>query len=279
MTQYLNPEMVCRSFKRLSSRKQCGKTHLERTSVLMYFLAFDATCKFFDAKMLDLNPDNVHGRDNRKHIEAEFIKLTLLEKTQDHFKQVTELGKIDIGGTPPEKRISSNFFTVPLKKASCQKEPYLYPRRPDAPLLNMGPSATGITWGISYNDAWAANFPKLLSEVKEATPFLDLAIFVCRNGGINDGCSDLSCAIADHIGKRFSKQFSDYWLNRIEKEKIFAKHLESPFVDHHFYFTKLYECDCDAKIGYEKMKKNELIERIIRLEALLQENGITRETE
>lgn len=77
----------------------------------------------FDVADLDLNPDSLEGKDNRKQVEVEYTKTDLLEKTRDDFKQVTELGKIDVGGTTPEKRISSNFFTVPLKKASGQKEP------------------------------------------------------------------------------------------------------------------------------------------------------------
>jgi hypothetical protein len=274
MTKYLSTDMVCRSFKRLSSRKKVGKTHLERTSVLMYFLAFDAACKFFDVADLDLNPDSLEGKDNRKQVEVEYTKLTLLEKTRDDFKQVTELGKIDVGGTTPEKRISSNFFTVPLKKASGQKEPYFYPKRPAAPLLKMGPAATGKKWGITHSDDWASNLPVLISEIKEPTPFLDLALFVCRDCGFDDKFNDGISAISDQLQKRFTKNLADFWVARIEKEKVLARHMDSPFADHHSFFAKSYAVDASGTNGYDKMKKGELIERITYLEEILGKNGI-----
>ncbi len=273
MAKYLNTDMVSRSFKRLSSRKKAGKTHLERTSVLMYFLAFDAACKYFDAGALDLNPDSLDGKNNRKQVEVEYTKLILLEKTSDVFKQVTELGKICVGGTTPEKRISSNFFTVPLKKASEQKEPYFYPKRPATPLLKMGPAATGKPWGITYGDDWASNLPLLISEIKESTPFLDLAFFVCRDCGFDDKFNDGISAVSDQLQKRFTKKLADFWVTRIDKEKVLAKHLDSPFADHHSYFVRSYAEDAGEINGYEKMKKSELIERIKYLEKILNEKG------
>src|SRR5579863_2784899 len=111
---YLSSEQVSVSFKRLSSRKQEGKTHLERTSAFMYFIAFDAVCKSKGKGPIDFDPDKNEGKSNRKLIELEFTKLVLLNKVQGKITQVSELGKIDHTGKDPEKRISSNFLTVPL---------------------------------------------------------------------------------------------------------------------------------------------------------------------
>jgi len=274
MTKYLNPEFVSRSFKRLSSRKRTGKTHLERTSALMYFLAIDATCKHFNVNSLDLNPNSLEGKNNRKQVELEFTKLVLVEKSQDSLKQVIELGKIDIGGTNPEKRISSNFFTVPLKKASGQKEPYYYPRRPSAPLLKMGPTATDKKWGIKYHEDWSSNFPVLLSEIKDPTPTLDLAIFVCRDCGFDDKAIEIFSDISEQIRKRFTKEMADYWISKIDKEKIMARHIEEPFVSQYASFASLNKGDLTSLTRYEQMKKSELIDRILSLEKILDENKI-----
>jgi len=275
MKKYINPKLVCCSFKRLSSRKKTGKTHLERTSVLMYFLAIDATCKHFGINSLDLNPNSLDGKNNRKQVELEFTKLVLIEKSRESLKQVIELGKIDVGGTNPEKRISSNFFTVPLKKASSQQDPYYYPRRPSAPLLKMGRAATGKVWGIEYHDNWESNFPVLLAEIKDPTPILDLAIFVCRDCRFDNNASEIITAIGDQLRKKFTKKMADYWISKIEKEKIMARHLENAFIDHYASFVNTYEVSPVNLNIYEQMNKAELIDRILHLEAILNENKIT----
>jgi hypothetical protein len=276
MTKYFDPEFVSRSFKRLASRKRGGKTHLERTSVLMYFLAIDAALKHFDVNILDLNPDSLDGKNNRKQVELEFTRLVLIDKSQYILKQVNELGKINTGGTNPEKRISSNFFTVPLKKASGQNEPYYYPRRPSAPLLKMGPAATNKKWGIQYHNDWSLNFPVLLSEVKYPTSALDLAIFVCRDCQFDDEAIEIFSILNEQLRKRFTKKMADYWVSKIDKEKIMASHIngQNPFINHHLSFASVHKEDALPSSEYQQMKKADLIEHIFRLEKILSENKI-----
>lgn len=275
MAKYLNAEMVCQSFSRLKSRKQTGKVHLERTSVLMYFLAFDSACKFFNTEILNLDPESLDGKNARKQIEAEYAKLILLERDGSAFKLVTELGKIDSNGTIPEKRISSNFFTVPLKKASEQKEPYHYPKRPDAPLLKMGLASTGKQWGISYHEDWESSLPKFFSDIKESTPFLDLAIFVFRDFGFENTQNGIICVIKGLLEQRFTKKLADFWSSKIDKEKLFTRHMiDAPFVADHSLFTKSYPVNLSATKTYAQMNKKDLIERIVYLEGIFDEQGI-----
>ena len=268
MSKYLNPELIRRAFERLSSRNIAGKVHLERTSVLMYFLSFDATCKHFNVNNLDLNPETLEGKHNRKQLELEFTKLVLVGNTHDGLKQVIELGKIDEAGNSPEKRISSNFLTVPLKKASGQVEPYYYPRRPKAPVLKMGPAATGKKWGVGYHDSWMSNFLALQTSIKSATPSLDLAVFVCRDCALDDGVNDLANALGDQLEKRFTKDMASFWVSRIVKERVLARHIDAPFVSHYSSFLGTHKAAAPAK-RYEQMNKSELIERIRQLESML----------
>jgi hypothetical protein len=274
MVKYINPELTSNSFKRLSSRNMVGKSHLERTSALMYFLSIDATCKLLSVNCLDLNPTTPEGKRNRKFVELEFTKLTLLGKCEDNIMQVLELGKITTGGTSPEKRISSNFLTVPLKKASEQEDAYFYPRRPSAPLLKMGLTATNMKWGIEYHENWQSNFPVILSEVKCPTPTLDLAIFICRDCKFDDDSSDLICALTKQLKKKFTKAISDYLTSKINKEKIIARHLKCPFVEQYKPFAKQWKSK-QKSIVYEQMERSELIKHIIKLERLLINNNIT----
>jgi hypothetical protein len=178
---FLSTELVSKCFQRLSARERGGKKHLERTSALLYFLAFDATCKFFEVDALDFTPETLIGKNHRRQFELEFVRLAVLERNQDQLKQVTEFGKIDINGTIPEQRISSNFFSVPVKKASTRTDAALYPNRPKAPVLSMGVFATGKPWGVTLYEKWQTNLPKLLSEIRYSTPNIDLAIFAVRD--------------------------------------------------------------------------------------------------
>lgn len=269
MSKYINKELICKAFERLSSRNTTGKSHLERTSALMYFLSVDASFKHFGVSSLDLNPESLEGKNSRKQVELEFTRLVLVGNTHDGVKQVVELGKIDEGGTHPEKRISSNFLTVPLKKASDQTALYYYPRRPKAPLFKMGFAATGKQWGIGYHDNWMSNFLVMLSTIKSPTPSSDLAVFVCRDCTLDDGVVDLFSALGEQLKKRFTKNMADFWIQRIEKEKILARYIEVPFADHHEPFASFYRQGAALVKRYEQMKKSELIDRIHQLESML----------
>ncbi|GAB5606357.1 hypothetical protein [Sideroxyarcus sp. TK5] len=269
MAKYLSQELVCKSFERLSSRNTTGKTHMERTSALMYFLSVDAVFKHFGVSSLDLNPDSLEGKNSRKQVEMEFTRLVLVGNSHGVVRQVTELGKIEEAGTHPEKRISSNFLTVPLKKASNQTTPFYYPSRPKHPLFKMGFAATGKKWGVSFHDNWMTNFLAILTTIKGATPSLDLAVFVCRDCAIDDGAADIFTALEEQLKKRFTRNLADFWVQRIEKEKVMARGVEAPFADHHALFASFYKQAPAPVKQYEQMKKSELIDRIHQLESML----------
>lgn len=272
MSKYLSQELVCKSFERLSSRNKTGKTHMERTSALMYFLSIDASFKHFDVSILDLNPDSFDGKNCRKQVELEFTRLVLVGNSQGGVRQVTELGKIEDAGTHPEKRISSNFLTVPLKKASNQTAPFYYPNRPKHPLFKMGLIATGKQWGVSFHDNWMSNYLAILTTIKGSTASLDLAVFVCRDCAIDDGAADIFTAIEEQLKKKFTKTLADFWIQRIEKEKVMHRGVDAPFSDHYAQFASFYKQAPTPVKQYEQMHKSELIARIHHLELMLASN-------
>lgn len=271
---YFSSDQVHTSFKRLASRKHTGKTHLERTSCLMYFFAFEAVCKKVNCSLLDLNPDKTEGKNNRKAIELEFTKLVLLQRSPRQIIQVTELGKIDSTGKNPEKRISSNFLTVPLKKATEQSEPYFYPKRPPTPMIKLGKAATGLKWGIEQHQDWSDSLPKLLSEIKDPTPFTDLAIFVMRDTRINDEAKDYVDALSTALNERFNLQLAQFWNQRIKSEKVMAhRHiLTNPFSSTHQAFTK--SAPDFPGNRFESQNRDDLINYIVNLEGTLEANQI-----
>lgn len=269
MSKYFNPELVGKAFERLSSRNTTGKVHLERTSALMYFFAVDAACKYLGLSTLDLNPDSLDGKNCRKQVELQFSKLVLIENSANGIKQVIELGKIEEGGTSPDKRISSNFLTVPLKKASDQMEASYYPRRPNAPVLKMGLSATGKKWGVSVHDDWQSNLLHLLSTIVSPTPSLDLAIFVCRDNAHDADEVDLFSALNEQLKKKFTKNTANFWISKINKEKILSRCIEVTFSDQYFSLEALNTRKPVMIKRYEQMKKSDLIHLIRQLESKL----------
>lgn len=274
MGQYLNPDRVRESFDRLASRENTGKAHLERTSAVLYFLAFDAACHSTEKKILDLNPDKLEGKNNRKQLEQEFSKLVLLDIDHGQPIQYLEFGKIDAENTAPEKRISSNFLTVPLKKAATQTEPFYYPRRPNNPLLKLGTVATGKTWGMSHHEDYEKNFFIVLGSAKSSTPAYDLAVVLLRNSKIPADCDDIFDGLTKLLHQKFTQRVSDFLAQRIEKEKILVRSKLPQFIDHYSNFVKNDKHENAKEKNYELMSKEELLERVYELEAILKSKSI-----
>src|SRR3989344_4072268 len=145
--RYLNEQLIQDSFLRLRQNETGGKTGLERTSALMCFLAFDALLQRTGVNTpVDFDPEVSIGNNNRSVLTREFTRLVQLKNGTEPY-HVLNLGEVAIGGNPPEKRFSSNFLTVSLKKATTSERVYEYPSRPSNPLLILGPKATGLIWG------------------------------------------------------------------------------------------------------------------------------------
>lgn len=273
---YFAAEQVSVAFDRLSSKRGADgrrtKAYQERTSVLMCFLAFDAICKRSDLNQLDMDPEKLIGKSHRDSVAVEFARLVLLDSKVGRFTQVLELGKISAGGTDPAKRLSSNFLTVPLKKATEQSGVSVYPKRPaSTPMIKLGQAATGLKWGMGYHEDWPTSLPRLLSEAKGSTPFTDLAIFVMRDTKLTG--SNYVDALGNSINKRYSEALSAFWVDKIKKEKIFARHiLENAMTDMHASFARsMLPGQIDSL--YSKTRE-ELLEYVLHLETILQANKI-----
>ncbi len=275
MDKFLSPELISKCFDRLSAREPGGKKHLERTSALLYFLAFDAACKHLDTKILDLTPGTLTGVKHRRQFEIEFIRLSLLSETPKSLRKVIELGKVELDGAHPKQRISSNFFSVQVKNASNLDDVCLYPNRPPAPVFSMGKVSTGIPWGITRYEQWNSNFQTLLSEVMQSTPNIDLAIFAIRDIPVAQDSKDIFSAINSSLKSKFTVDLCNHFSDKIKREKMFADHIEKPFSDQYKPFMDVHGNGLTDEKIYNSMKKEELIQRIIQLENIIKSNNIT----
>lgn len=271
MVYYLNPSVVQESFGRLASKTGEGKTHLERTSAILYFLAFDAACQNTQKIALDLDPAKLEGRNNRKQLELEFIKLVLLGTEYGQPIQFSEFGKVDLTNIAPEKRLSANFLTVPLKKATAQTEPYYYPKRPNSPLLKLGLAATNKKWGISRHGEFEKNFFVIISTARSTTPAYDLAVLVLRDSPFSSSHKDIFSALADQLAKRFTPEVAGFLKKRIDKEKVLVRSKYPPFIDHYSNFIKIENNAGSLDNHYQTASRDELIAKIQKLEATVKE--------
>lgn len=271
MTRYLNPLLVSNAFARLASRNEIGKAHLERTSALMYFLATDATCQQQQAMCLNCDPKSQCGRETRQALGIEFAKLVMLGNENAGILQVAEFGTIARMSTSPEQRISSNFLTVPVKKAASHATPYRYPSRPAAPLLEMGPAATGMTWGLRRYAGWQQNFLLLLSKTRSSTPCFDLAVFVSRDAAFHSASSDLAHILCEHLETRFTCETAMFWSKRIRAEMVFSRVSEPTLVSTYTRLAGSWKDPAAKAKSLERMNKAELISRIRELELQLHE--------
>jgi esterase/lipase superfamily enzyme len=138
-------------------------------------------------------------------------------------------------------------------------------------MIKLGPIATGLKWGMEYHEDWSTSLPKLLSEVKHSTPFTDLAIFVTRDKALigNDHIEALDSAIK----ARFTNHLAMFWLDKIKKEKLLAKHiLAEPFSDTHQAFARTTQIVSTNR--FEAVTRDQLLGHILHLEELLYINHI-----
>lgn len=230
--KYLSEKLIQDSFLRLRSQKGGGKKGVERTSALMYFLAFDALLKRTGINPpLDLNPESSSGKNNRDFLTREFARLVLIKTVGLHPCHVLDLGEIKIDGHAPEKRFSSNFLTVSVKKSTTSEKVYEYPSRPTNPLLVLGPKATGLTWGIDRHSDWKENLPVFLNGRQTKTPFHDLACFVLRQRGFDSAPDSLQDGLVDGLSEVFTEELCSFWKTQLSMEKVYAQKVDEPFQD------------------------------------------------
>ena len=269
---YINESIVKCAFKRLGARINKGKSLMEKTSALMYFLAFDSVAKQIGRKTFDLSPKG----SNRKKMTAEYYSLVVLSNSINEVKYFAELGKIEIGRDDKciDRRISSNFFTVSLTNASKVATTSNYPKRPK-PLLSIGPGIVQGNWGITYSSAWESNIPFFLADVQSNTSFTDLALLVCRNEEYDGNSCNLQEILSCLLKRKFTKRVADFWVTRLCSERIFVKHIDENNLLSAQYGNYNWDCGITRQEELQSMNKEGLISRILDLENILDRNNIS----
>lgn len=215
---FFNSSLVLQAFKKLRS-SGAGKTGMERTSGLTYFLAFDALAKRESAEVLGFSPTSKKGKENRDRF-AELCAewLSVAQDREGIVSSVDDFGHVALGGKSVATKVSSNFFTVPLKGASEAKDAQRYPRRP-SPLLMLGIQNEKEYWGVSKHGDWQKNLDAFLEGRKSTTPWTDMAVVLLRKRKISKG-NNFKKAVQAGLHETFTKELADYWSGKIEAETV-----------------------------------------------------------
>ncbi len=155
-----------------------GKTGMERTSILATFLAFDRLERDLSAASIDLS-DGTIARNLIKNYYHDCLTMGELHGTP---YEVVDFGWIQEAGTRQlASRLSSNFLTTGLKRASELANPSDWPRRPKAPLLQLGLPLEGKRWGVAKHPDWMTNLETVYGDrICELNTF-PLILFLLRH--------------------------------------------------------------------------------------------------
>lgn len=234
---WIDRKVVHDALKGLREMEPTPKRGKERTSCLMYFLAFNKLVARGSTEPILLDPETGPGRQNRREYTKEYAKLVSVGTTENGKELwVDNLGDVNFSGKRQSaNKFSADFLTVPLKRASTAKSPQGHPRRP-SPLLTLGVTVYGLKWGAEMHPEWKSNLPDFLNDRLSPTKWTNLAIFVFRKEPM-DPKKSLVRNLEDLIKQQFTKQLSMLWCSMIKAEKrrlnhpnkVFAKTLENPF--------------------------------------------------
>jgi hypothetical protein len=229
---FINSALTEQAFHRLAEIHSEGKAGQEVASAVFYLFAFELSRRKLECRaVIDLDPTTEQGERARALMRDEFSRLAILSEppAPGLFVQALDFGCAVCDRKSPEKRIGSNFFTVPLKRASQSATSLAYPNRRHGPLLKMGRLQQGKIWCLARHERWIGNLKMMLAERKSSTPFTDLLTYVFRNSEI-DGAASLSDALVAFSKSSFCPDFADELCIHIGRESDKVELTCSPFV-------------------------------------------------
>ncbi|OMF56537.1 MoxR family ATPase [Paenibacillus sp. FSL R5-0766] len=208
------------NYRMLQPLEQGGKLGRETTSGLAYFFSLDRLQKKLGLEIIDLHPESA----DRQEFISMFIETLMVGRDeQNNELQATSLGFIEVGASSLEKKVSSNFLTVPVKKGSRQQELLPYPGRP-GPLVNLGLD-TGIhgKWGITKNPEWKDNFLKFINRRLCGSNTFPLIVFLLRNRPLLNLESDNPYTILkSSLGDIVTEETADFLVSHAEVPEEWA---------------------------------------------------------
>jgi len=275
MKKYLSPSLVLQSFQRLREIVPEAKAGQEVTSAIFYLLSFERARHARGCEsVLCLDPTTREGSQVRTLMRNEFSKLSILceHPVPGIFVNAPDLGSHACERKSPDKRIGSNFFTVPLKKASQSAEPLDYPNRKHGPLLVLGSLRADSKWCIRRHSNWLETLRQMLADRSTRTPFTDLAIFMFRTSE----CAysrDLSPSLGELVRSHFCPDFAEDFCSQLISERQRLSVKDEPFAE---AFSNCFKDLVRTSVTYsDRSDAKSLKARIAYLEQLLIANKIS----
>lgn len=223
---FFTNETVVKNFKsmRLPAEQKSGKMNLERTTAIGVFLSMDMTQKYLLTLIVDLDPEyqGEDGATPRQIMTAKYVDLFRPSQSpEDNSLVVRELGFTHVDGVDGRNFLklafSSNFLTVPLKKASISASPRPYPGRP-FPLITLGVGPE--KWGAEKHPDWKINLLKFIENRDCGEDFFPLIVYLLRYQDLGPYISsDFPNGLRSALSEFFTEELSDYLVSNSSADK------------------------------------------------------------
>lgn len=176
---YISPQKLDFYYSQLWDAQE-GKTNLERTSILSYFLAHDMLCKTYTTDIVDLN-SNTSTRDFFVNNVSYILSLDEDKESGEEY-QASQLGLIVKDRSQIKTKVGKNFLSTQLIRAAQSKNVSTYPTRPkDSGMLELGHEINGNYYGVKKSPDWKRNFIKFLDFRQCKSDTFPLICFLLRN--------------------------------------------------------------------------------------------------
>ncbi|WP_240378175.1 AAA family ATPase [Bacillus piscicola] len=222
---YFSAKAFNEFYPQLSTQRE-GKTNLERTSSLAYFLAIDQLQKMNESETIDVHKDSPL---KRQFVEKVSELLVLGDQgTQE--MQANCLGIINLeSGDKIKTKVGKNFLSTQVNRATISGETE-YPTRPNnSALLTLGLDTENGKTGIAKHSNWPDNLMKFINFRICGDNAFPLIVFLLRKRYFEEN-NILREALETELLKIFSADVTSFLISNATIPELDSKYFsETPW--------------------------------------------------
>lgn len=235
-------------YKLLNTVKETGKTNLERTSSLVYFLAQDKLQKKYSVDTIDVSSNS----DLRKEFQNAVKEILAVDTKTNEEVQANHLGVLNIEDSKNSIFIKTgkNFLSTQVYRASTSAETFDYPTRPkNSPILKLGVEYNGSKNTISKHKDWQNNLLTYIDFRKCGQNTLPLIIFLLRDSRLEKDMS-MKPWVEKELKEIFTEDLSEFLL----ENAAFPEKMEPSFIGTEKWSIDKLDTDLFKNIENEEKK-------------------------
>lgn len=206
---YFSAHIFSKYYKLLGTQQQEGKTNLERTSILLYFLAIDRIQKENDIDVIDVNKDSVLRRKFMDSVTEISVFYTKDEKEY----QANYLGEVNHDNNKMAVKAGKNFLSTQVNHAEKVNDPVDYPTRPkDSAILKLGYDTNNGKTGIKKHYNWKEHIMTFINFRFCGDDTFPLIVFLLRDVDF-DIEKNFEENVTEEIYKEYTEELADFLIH------------------------------------------------------------------